>query len=113
MYYANTSAIMFSALLFALTYFTPTATVMATVMPLLVCSILSAYKTTKSIDTHARNKLQEKVKNPKIATIIAPLLITFLYVIILSSSISLFPTQIVQGNIMVNVFIHYAGSYSE
>ena len=107
--YAYLSAIFLAALLFTLTYFTPTVTVIATAIALLAVFGTLAYKTVKSIDPQARNKLLEKIKNPKIAAITADLLLLSLYLVIFLLSLSLFPTQIVQGNTTVNILIHYAG----
>ena len=107
--YAYLSAIFLAALLFTLTYFTPTVTVIATAIALLAVFGTLAYKTVKSIDPQARNKLLEKIKNPKIAAITVDLLLLSLYLVIFLLSLSLFPTQIVQGNTTVNILIHYAG----
>ncbi|MDW8023627.1 MAG: hypothetical protein RMJ15_07830, partial [Nitrososphaerota archaeon] len=107
--HACMSTILFFMLVFTLTYFPPTSTITATVILLLASFILFACKTVKSIDPQAKNKLQEKIKNPKIATITVSLLPLFLYLIILAFSPILFPTQIFQGNRIVNVLLHFAG----
>ncbi|MEM3616650.1 MAG: hypothetical protein QXG76_05570 [Candidatus Bathyarchaeia archaeon] len=107
--YAHLSVMFFIAFLFTLTYFIPTTTI--TVIAIAVLATFSAftYKTVKSIAPQAKNKLQEKIKNPKIAVILTNMLLPFLYMLIFAFNLILFPTQIVQGNVIVNIFIHYTG----
>jgi hypothetical protein len=108
-YHATLSSMFFTALLFVSTYFTPTPTITATIILLIALLIPTTYKTIKSMDPQAKNKLREKIKNQTIATITVNTILPFLYLIILASSLSLFPAQIVQGNTTVNIFVHYTG----
>jgi hypothetical protein len=108
-FYAYMSSILFPALIFVLTYFTLTITIATTTILLLATFIPLAYKTIKSIDPQAKNQFKERIKNPTTAIIIVNLLPYLLYLIILIFSLSLFPTQIIQGNTTVNILIHYAG----
>jgi len=110
MHYANLSAIFLAALIFTLTYSTLSmiATTAIAITLLAAFSTLT-YKTVKSADSQAKVKLQERIKNPKIAAILTNMLIPFLYLLIFAFNLTLFPTQIVQGNVVVNVFIHYTG----
>jgi len=110
MHYASLSAMFFAALIFTLTY--STLSVIATTaiaITLLAAFSMLAYKTVKSADSQAKVKLQEKIKNPKITAILTNMLIPFLYLLIFAFNLILFPTQIVQGNVIVNIFIHYIG----
>jgi len=109
-FYAYMSSILLPPIMLALTYFIyfAPATIIAITIPLLAAFIPLAYKTIKSTDPQTKNKLKEKIKNPN-ATIIVNLLPYFLYLIIIGVSLILFPTQIVQGNTIVNILIHYAG----
>lgn len=108
--YASLSAMFFAALIFTLTYSTLTIIATTTIAAILLTAFIAfAYKTKKSIDPQAKNKLQEKIKNPKIAAASVNLLLPFLYLLIFLFSLGIFPTQIIQGNITINVFIHYTG----
>jgi len=107
-FYAYMSSILLPALIFVLTYFTPTTIIATTTILLIATFIPLGYKTIKSVDPQAKNQFKERIKNPT-TIIIVDLLPYFLYLIILIFSLSLFPAQIVQGNTTVNIFIHYTG----
>lgn len=107
--YAHFSATFLIALTFTLTYFKPTTAIIATTMLLLAFFIVFAYRTIKNIDPQAKNKLQEKIRNPTIANLIPPALYLLILVTIVILSLSLFPIQFIQNGITVNIFIHYAG----
>jgi hypothetical protein len=109
-FYAYMSSILLPVIILVLTYFiyfTP-ATITTITILLLATFISLAYKTIKSVDSQAKNQFKERIKNPT-TIIIVDLLPYFLYLIIFGVSLSLFPTQITQGNTTVNILIHYAG----
>jgi hypothetical protein len=110
-FYAYMSSILLPVIILVLTYFTyfTPATITTITIPLLTAFIPLAYKTIKSVDPQAKNQFKERIKNPTTAIITVNLLPYFLYLIILIFSLSLFPTQIVQGNTTINILIHYAG----
>jgi len=99
------SALFLIALLFAITYYTPTVTMTALNVIILACFTITAYKTLRSVDCQAKNRLKEKTKKP----VIINLLPILLYLIILASSPALFPVQIIVENTTVNIFLHYMG----
>jgi hypothetical protein len=109
-FYAYMSSILLPVIILVLTYFayfTP-ATIITITIPLLAAFISLAYKTIKSIGPQAKNQLKERIKNPK-TIIIVDSLPYFLYLIIIGVSLSLFPTQIMHGNTIINILIHYVG----
>jgi len=76
-----------------------------TTVVLLAVNLFLGYKVIKSVDQKSKLELIRKSKFPAIVKF-SPYM---LYLVIFLFSVSLFPTDIVYQNTIVNFFVHYAG----
>jgi hypothetical protein len=103
--YAYLSAIFFIPLLFTFIYFTFTMDILVITILLAIVFSIATYKTVRTIDKKTEANLIKISKRPKLVKLLLPIL----YLVVILFSLALFPREFVQGNVRINLFIHYTG----